>query len=162
MLPDKGEVRIGLSESKVSFRFDDVTLVSKLIDGTFPDYMRVVPTANPNKFMVDREQLFAAIDRVTTLSGSGRAVKFSFADGEVTLATNDPDAGSAEETVPVDCLSGDAVEVGFNGRYCLDLLSAAATENVIFELGDAGSPARVLPNGADDTSPWFVIMPMRV
>jgi len=162
ILPDKGDVRIGLSESKVSFRFDDVTLVSKLLDGTFPDYMRVVPTENGNRFLVDRQALFAAIDRVNTVLASGHAVKFTFADGETTLSVVNPDTGSAEETVATQCLAGEPVTIGFNGRYCLDMLSAATSENVVFELGDAGSPARILQDGADDTSPWFVIMPMRV
>jgi DNA polymerase-3 subunit beta len=163
ILPEKGDVEVGLSAAKVSFRFDHVALVSKLVDGTFPDYNRVVPSGNGNRFTVDRQALFAGIDRVTTISSErGRAVKFSFADGEVKLACSNPDSGSAEEIVAASCLAGAPVEIGFNGRYCLDMLSAAASENVVFELGDAGAPALIRPEPSDDASPFFVIMPMRV
>jgi DNA polymerase-3 subunit beta len=163
LLPDKGEVQLGLSASRISLELDGVTLVSKLIDGTYPDYQRVVPQGNANRFLVDRAQLSAAVDRVTTISaGKGSAVKFSFGNGEVRLAASNPDAGSAEETVPISLLEGAPVEIGFNGRYCLDMLATSTAENIVFELADGGSPAKVVPDGADEWSPYFVIMPMRV
>jgi DNA polymerase-3 subunit beta len=162
VLPEKGEVKLGLSASRVSLELESVALVSKLIDGTYPDYQRVVPQENANRYLVDRAQLAAAVDRVTTIASSSHAVKFSFAEGELTLTADNPDSGSAEETVPISLISGDPVEIGFNGRYCLDMLATANSENVVFELADGGSPARVVLDGADDWSPYFVIMPMRV
>lgn len=162
MLPEKGDVSLGISPTRISLELDGVTLVSKLIDGTYPDYQRVVPHGNANRFLVDRAALAAAVDRVITLSAAARAVRFAFADGEIRLAVSNPDAGSAEETVPAALQAGEPVEIGFNGRYCLDVLNATGGENVVFELGDAGSPARLAVDGADEWSPYFVIMPMRV
>ena len=163
ILPDKGEVRLAISDTRIGLELDGVSLVSKLIDGTYPDYQRVVPQGNGNRFLVERAALVAAVDRVTTMSSGGsRAVRFSFDDGEIRLAVSNPDAGSAEETVPAVLQDGQKVEIGFNGRYCLDVLAAAGGKNVVFELGDAGSPARIVPDGADAPSPYFVIMPMRV
>lgn len=165
MLPEKGEVRIDLSDSKIRFTMEDdagvVTLVSKLIDGTFPDYRRVVPAGNPNRFTISRAQMADAIDRVITISsGKGNAVKHAFAGDGLTLTTNNPDAGSAEEGLPIMAAEGDPVEIGFNGKYCLDLLAAAGGEEVIFELGDPGSPALVRPAAGGPA--LFVLMPMRV
>jgi DNA polymerase-3 subunit beta len=165
MLPEKGSVRLDLSEAKIRLSFDDgegsVTLVSKLIDGTFPDYRRVVPAGNPNRYTVARAALAAAIDRVVTVStGKGSAVKYAFAGTELTLAASSPDAGSAEESLSLAAGEGQPVEIGFNGRYCLDLLAAAGGEEVVFELGDAGAPALVRP--ARGGPSLFVLMPMRV
>jgi DNA polymerase-3 subunit beta len=164
ILPDKGEVKIDVSTNRVAFTLEDgTTLLSKLIDGTYPDYTRVVPLANPNRFLVDKASLAAAVDRVTTISaGRGSAVKFGFGDGELALATNNPDAGSGEDRLSIVMQEGQPVEIGFNGRYCLDMLNAVAAENVVFELHDAGSPARIVPDGGDANSPYFVLMPMRV
>ncbi len=163
LLPEKGDVMLSISETRISVVLENGTsLTSKLIDGSYPDYRRVVPTANPNRFLVDRAALSAAVDRVTTISSSrGSAVKFAFGD-ELVLAATNPDAGSAEETVPVERIAGDSVETGFNGRYCFDMLAAIGSENIVFELGDAGSPALVRPQDGDDTRPSFVLMPMRV
>lgn len=164
MLPDEGDVAIEVSQTRVGFRLaDGTTLVSKLIDGTYPDYRRVVPVGNGNRFLVDKAALGAAIDRVTTISaGRGSGVKFGFGDGELTLAAHNPDAGDGEDGMAIVMQDGAPVEIGFNGRYCLDMLAAVATENVIFELGDAGSPARIVPDDGGDDGPYFVIMPMRV
>ncbi len=167
LLADKGEVSVSLSDTKILFSTPAGTLVSKLIDGTFPDYARVIPQGNPNRFSVDKATLAAAVDRVTTVSTErGSAVKFAFAadDELLTLAANNPDAGSATEDAAIRCLEGTGVEIGFNGRYCLDILNAVEGEQVIFNLGDAGAPALVEPEQADEhgLKPLFVIMPMRV
>lgn len=164
ILPDKGEVAIEVSATRVSFTLADGTaLVSKLIDGTYPDYQRVVPQANPNRFLVDKASLAAAVDRVTTISaGRGSAVKFGFGDGELALSTNNPDAGSGEDRLNVVMQEGQPVEIGFNGRYCLDMLAAVNAENVVFELGDGAAPSRIVPADAGDNCPYFVLMPMRV
>lgn len=165
MIGEKGDVRVSLSGTKILFETDAGALTSKLIDGTFPDYQRVIPTGNGNRFGVDRASLHAAIDRVTTISsGKGSAVKFGFGadEEELRLAANNPDAGSADETLVLARLGGDPVEIGFNGRYCLDMLSAIAGERVVFELGDPGSPAIIRPEGDDPERPLFVLMPMRV
>ena len=165
MLPDDGDVDIEVSQTRVGFGLADGTrLVSKLIDGTYPDYRRVVPVGNGNRFLVDKGALVAAVDRVTTISaGRGSAVKFGFGDGELVLSADNKDiGGSGEDGLAIVMQDGAPVEIGFNGRYCLDMLAATAAENVIFELGDAGSPVRIVPDDAGDNGPYFVIMPMRV
>ena len=86
-----------LSETKIRFTIGSVVLTSKLIDGTFPDYQRVIPTGNDKKLVIDRQSFAQAVDRVSTISSErGRAVKLSIADGQVTLAVNNPDSGSAD------------------------------------------------------------------
>ena len=165
MLPDKGPVRLDVSDVKfrISMGGDEtgVTLVSKLIDGTFPDYKRVVPAGNPNRYTLARAPLADAIDRVLTVStGKGNAVKYAFAGDGLTVTAHSPDAGSAEDQIEIAGTDGDPVEIGFNGKYCLDLLSAAGGDEVIFELGDAGAPALVRPAQGGET--LFVLMPMRI
>lgn len=164
MLPEKGDVTLSVSQSRIKLTLDSgAALTSKLIDATYPDYRRVIPSANPNRYLVDRAALSAAVDRVSTISSSkGSAVKFAFADSEIRVSAINPDAGEAEEFVAAERLSGDAVEIGFNGRYTLDTLAAITSENVQFELGDAGSPALVRQQDGDDARPSFVLMPMRV
>lgn len=165
MLPEKGPVRVDVSDVKLRLTMggeeSGVTLVSKLIDGTFPDYKRVVPGGNPNRYTVTRAPLADAIDRVLTVStGKGNAVKYAFAGDGLTVTAHSPDAGSAEDQIEIAGVEGDPVEIGFNGKYCLDLLAAAGGDAVIFELGDAGAPALVRPAQGGDT--LFVLMPMRI
>lgn len=166
LLVDKGDVAISLSDTKVMFTTPAGSLVSKLIDGTYPDYARVIPQGHPNQFSVDKKTLAEAVDRVITVSSErGSAVKFSFSpDGTLKLETNNPDAGSATEDAPITPVAGQGVEIGFNGRYCLDMLNAAEGDQLVFNLGDGGAPALIEPALADehDLKPLFVIMPMRV
>lgn len=165
---DKDKIGIEASATKIRFvlRGEDggerLSMTSKLIDGSFPDYTRVVPDRHPNSFTIGREALAKAVDRVVTISAGakGSAVKFGFAPDALKLSVVNPDLGSAEDEVSVEAGEGDAVEIGFNGRYCLDMLNATTAERVTFFVGDAGAPARVEPEG--DEAVTFVIMPMRV
>lgn len=158
VLPAKGDVSVSLSATKLRFSTDGGTLTSKLIDGTFPEYKRVVPVANPNRFRIGRAELASALDRVTTITAArGAAVKFTFGD-ELMLTAANPDSGSAEETVPLEKLEGEAVETGFNGRYCLDMLAATDAKSLVFALELPGSPALVTPESGEAS---FVLMPMR-
>lgn len=164
---EKSVLRVEVSAGKIRFtaRHDidpDMTLTSKLIDGTFPDYQRVVPPQHANRFLVEREALSQAVDRVVTISAGARGsgVRFSFAPEGLSLGAVNPDLGSAEDQVSLAGAEGDAVETGFNGRYCLDLLSVCPTERLTFMLADAGAPVRVEPEGQDDQV--FVLMPMRI
>ncbi|MER9875618.1 DNA polymerase III subunit beta [Mesorhizobium sp. M0195] len=166
LIGEKGAVKVSMSDTKIRVETGQGTLLSKLIDGSFPDYVRVIPAGNANHFTVEREALASAVDRVGTVSsGRGSAVKFAFeAGGNLTLTTNNPDAGSANDEVTIDHGEGDSVEIGFNGRYCLDLLNAAESKRLVFSLGEAGSPTLIQPETADETGlkPLFVLMPMRV
>ncbi|RUV98344.1 DNA polymerase III subunit beta [Mesorhizobium sp. M5C.F.Ca.IN.020.14.1.1] len=166
LLGDKGVVKVSLSDTKIRIETGKAALLSKLIDGTFPDYVRVIPAGNSNHFTIEREALASAVDRVTTVSSErGSAVKFAFeAGGSLVLTTNNPEAGSANDEVTIEHGEGSSVEIGFNGRYCLDLLNASESKRLVFSLGDPGSPTLIQPETADETGlkPLFVLMPMRV
>jgi DNA polymerase-3 subunit beta len=153
-------VTVELSDTKIRFTIGSVVLTSKLIDGTFPDYQRVIPTGNDKKLVVDRQTFAAAVDRVSTISSErGRAVKLSLGDGQVTLTVNNPDSGSATEELAAD-YSSDPIEIGFNARYLLDVAAQLSGGNAEFLLADAGSPT-LIHDTADDNA-LYVLMPMRV
>lgn len=153
-------VTVELSESKIRFTIGAIVLTSKLIDGTFPDYQRVIPTGNDKDMIVDRQTFADAVDRVSTVSSErGRAVKIALADGQMTLTVNNPDSGSATEELAVD-YSADPMEIGFNARYLLDITNQITGSDVKFTLADAGSPTLIIDT-ADENS-LYVLMPMRV
>lgn len=160
----KEPVEVSTSEWKARFVAGDVTLTTKLIDGTFPDYQRVIPAAdaNPMAFTLAKAALHAAVDRVVTISaGKGSAVKFAFGAEAVRLTAQNPDTGTAEDEVTLAApAAGESIEVGFSGRYLLDMLAACPSETLTFRLADAAAPARIEPEGAPDLT--FVLMPMRV
>ena len=113
-------------------------LTSKLIDGTFPDYQRVIPTGNDKRLLIDRETFARAVDRVSTVSSErGRAVKLSIGDGLVTLTVNNPDSGSATEELAAD-YGADPMEIGFNAKYLLDVAAQLSGDSARFMLADAG------------------------
>jgi DNA polymerase III subunit beta len=153
-------VRVELSVSKIRFAADHVILTSKLIDGTFPDYERVIPQGNDKRMEVDNSAFARAVDRVSTLSSDkGRAVKLSITDGKLTLSVNNPDSGSATEELPVE-YGFDALEIGFNARYLLDISGQLEGDTAEFQLADPGSPTMV--RDRTDASALYVLMPMRV
>ncbi|MBN9222911.1 MAG: DNA polymerase III subunit beta [Mesorhizobium sp.] len=149
-----------LSDTKIRFTIGSVVLTSKLIDGTFPDYQRVIPTGNDKKLILDRQSFAAAVDRVSTISSErGRAVKLSISEGQVMLAVNNPDSGSATEELAAD-YSADPIEIGFNAKYLLDVAAQLTGSEAKFMLADAGSPT-LIHDMADETA-LYVLMPMRV
>ncbi len=154
------EVRIELSTTKIRFTFGDVVLTSKLIDGTFPDYVRVIPSGNDKRLIVDRIPFAAAVDRVSTISSErGRAVKLAVADGKLTLSVTNPDSGSAQEELDVD-YDSTPLDIGFNARYLLDITEQLDGDTALFKLADAGSPTLV--QDREGASALYVLMPMRV
>jgi DNA polymerase-3 subunit beta len=154
------EVRIELSPSKIRVSTARVVLTSKLIDGTFPDYERVIPQSNDKKMEVDNTAFAQAVDRVSTLSSDkGRAVKLTITDGKLTLSVNNPDSGSATEELPVE-YGFDPLEIGFNARYLLDISGQLESGTAEFQLADPGSPTMV--RDGKDASALYVLMPMRV
>ena len=156
----EGDLEIGLSDAKIRVAFDDITLTSKLIDGTFPDYERVIPTGNERVMEVECKPFAAAVDRVSTISTEkSRAVKLAIAKGTVTLSATSLDQGSAEEEVEV-AYKGDAMDIGFNSRYLLDIAERIRGDKAQFRLGDGASAAIV--GDVDDESALYVLMPMRV
>lgn len=156
----EGEIEIALSETKVRFSFGGVVITSKLIDGTFPDYERVIPAGNDKLMEVDARVFAAAVDRVATISSEkSRAIKISLAPGHAVLSANSPEAGSATEELEAK-YDGSLLEIGFNARYLLDILQQVEGEGARFTLADATAPAII--QDVSDTSALYVLMPMRV
>lgn len=155
-----GEASVELSDAKIRVTIDDIVLTSKLIDGTFPDYARVIPQANDKVLDVDRPTFSAAVDRVSTVASErGRAVKLAMGDGRLTLSVTNPDSGSATEELAVE-YAAEALEIGFNARYLMDIAGQLETDNARFLLADAGAPTLV--QDADGSDTLYVLMPMRV
>ena len=155
-----GDVAIEISTTKARFTFDAVVLTSKRIDGTFPDYARVIPSGNDKRLVVERDSFARAVDRVSTISSErGRAVKLALADGKLTLSVTNPDSGSATEELEVD-YDSTPMEIGFNAKYLLDITSQLDSDTALFKLADSGSPTLV--QNRDGSSALYVLMPMRV
>lgn len=154
------EVQIQLSETKIRVMTGPVVLTSKLIDGTFPDYGRVIPQGNDKEMRVDRDEFKEAVDRVSTISSErGRAVKLALTEGRMILTVNNPDSGSATEEISVE-YDSEPLEIGFNSRYLLDIANQLSSDTALFRLADSGSPTLIQDNTVDDCI--FVLMPMRV
>lgn len=154
------EVEVSLSSSKIRFNAGNLVFTSKLIDGTFPDYERVIPRHNDKKLAVDTALFAAAVDRVSTISmEKGRAVKLNIGAGKLVLTVNNPDSGSAEEEVAAD-YDADPIDIGFNARYLLDVAGQIKSDSMEFNLADAGSPTIIRDPG--DAQALYVLMPMRV
>lgn len=156
-------VLVDLSASKVRFTLGGeagVVLTSKLIDGTFPDYSRVIPTGNDKLLKLDPRSFFEGVDRVATIATEKtRAVKMALEPDKVTLSVTSPDNGTAAEEVPADYKS-DGFEIGFNANYLKDILSQIDGDSVELHLADAGAPTLIRK---DEKSPaLYVLMPMRV
>jgi DNA polymerase-3 subunit beta len=135
-------------------------LTSKLIDGTFPDYQRVIPSGNDKQLVIDKKDFQAAVDRVSTVSSErGRAVKLSLSGGKLILSVTNPDSGSATEEIEVE-YDADPLDIGFNSRYLLDIASQLDGEVAVLKLADPGSPTLI--QDKDAKGALYVLMPMRV
>ncbi|WP_417450595.1 DNA polymerase III subunit beta [Kordiimonas sp.] len=155
-----GAVQISLSDTKIRFAYDGAVVTSKLIDGTFPDYSRVIPKGNDKMLEMDCRLFAEATDRVSTISSDKtRSVKLSIAEDTLTLSVNSPDSGTATEELAAS-YGSDALEIGFNSRYLLDILAQVEGETVQVFLADPSAPT-VLKDMVDEGA-LYVLMPMRV
>jgi DNA polymerase-3 subunit beta len=159
----EGNVQVDLSASKIRFTLGGeggTVLTSKLIDGTFPDYSRVIPTGNDKLLRVDPKAFFAGVDRVATIATEKtRAVKMGLDADKVTLSVTSPDNGTATEELAAE-YSSDGFEIGFNAGYLKDILSQIESDTVELHLADAGAPTLIRK---DENAPaLYVLMPMRV
>jgi len=155
-----GTVQVTLSESKIRFGLGNAVLTSKLIDGTFPDYSRVIPTANDKLLRLDPRSLEEGVDRVSTIASERtRAVKLSLDRDRVTLSVTSPEKGTASEEVSAD-YGADGIEIGFNARYLLDILGQIEGDVMEVHLADAAAPTLLREN--DKAPALYVLMPMRV
>ena len=156
----EGEVGVALSDTRAEFSITTVKLRTKLIDGTFPDYTRVIPRGNDRIMQVDAASFSAAVDRVSTISSEkSRSIKMRLQPGMLTLSASSADASSADEDIEVS-YDGAEMEIGFNARYLLDIASQVDSDTIEFALADQGSPSLVRAPG--DEATLFVLMPMRV
>jgi DNA polymerase III subunit beta len=155
-----GTVQVSLSESKIRFGLGNAVLTSKLIDGTFPDYSRVIPTANDKLLKLDPRSLEEGVDRVSTIASERtRAVKLALDRDRVTLSVTSPENGTASEEVSAD-YGADGLEIGFNARYLLDILGQIEGDVMEVHLADAAAPTLLREN--DKAPALYVLMPMRV
>jgi DNA polymerase III subunit beta len=155
-----GRVQVELSPSKIRFTFGSAVLTSKLIDGTFPDYSRVIPTANDKLLRVDPKSFGQGVDRVATIAtDKTRAVKMALDVDKVTLSVTSPENGTAAEEVPGDYRAA-PMEIGFNARYLKDIIDQIDGDNVELHLADASAPTLIREN--EKSPALYVLMPMRV
>ena len=157
---DDLDIAVSVSETKVRFATPAITLTSKVIDGTFPDYTRVIPTGNTRRLEVDAAEFAKAVDRVATVSSErSRAVKLSLDEDRLMLSVNAPETGAAEEELAV-AYGDEKLDIGFNARYLLEIASQVDRENAVFLFNSSGDPT--LMREGNDTSAVYVVMPMRV
>ena len=157
---DETPIEVGISPTKIQVAAGSVQLISKLIDGTYPDYQQVIPTGNDTTLIVDRDAFMAAVDRVSIVAADRtRAVKINVQAGAVTIQANSPESGTATEHVEGD-YDGAPMEIGFNARYLIDILRELKGDTARFQLSEATKPTLV--SDPTDTSALYVLMPMRV
>jgi len=162
LLGEMGEAKVSveLSDAKIRLKMETVVLTSKLIDGVFPDYQRVIPHNNSKKLEVNRVEFIASVDRVSTISTDrGRAVKLSLEADNVALTVNNPDSGTAEDRLAA-VYDSEPMEIGFNYRYLLDIANQLGGEAISFTLADSGAPTLISDEA--DKNRLYVLMPMRV
>ena len=159
---NKDKLHISLDETRIRFTLGKVILTSKLLDGTFPDYSRVIPEDGGNEKIVNvsNESLSQAVDRVSTVStDKSRAIKMNVQKDTISITANNPDQGSASENIGIE-YKGEGVEIGFNSKYVLDVSRQLKGKNMLIKLSDSVSPTLIFDE--EDESALFVLMPMRV
>lgn len=156
------KIGIQLSESKIIFNIGDTIITSKLIDGQFPDYQRVVPRNNDLVATMDRVEVLGAVDRLSVLSTDerGKSLQCSFAGQNLTLSVVNPDAGNATEEIDIEYNGTLPLDIGFNSKYVKEILERVEGDKVEFRLADAGSPALIMSPTTPDA--LYVAMPMRI
>ncbi|WP_419807613.1 DNA polymerase III subunit beta [Sphingomonas sp.] len=155
-----GSVGVSLSASKIRFDLGQAILTSKLIDGTFPDYSRVIPTGNDKILKIDPSSFMEGVDRVSTIAAEKtKAVKMALDRDKITLSVTSPENGTAAEEVPGE-YAAQGFEIGFNSRYLMDILGQIDGDMVEVHLADAAAPTLIREN--DKAAALYVLMPMRV
>jgi DNA polymerase-3 subunit beta len=158
-----GDVSISLNENKIKFTFNDLKIISKVIDGTFPDYTKVIPQNNNKNFKTNSNELKNAIDRVSAVAANeeskSKAIKLSLEDNKLDLSVESQSKGSANEIIDIS-YDGDKVDIGFNSKYIIDICNEIDGEEVDISLLDSVSPAIILDK--TDENLFFVLMPMRI
>ena len=158
-----GDVSVSLNENKIKFSFNDLKVVSKVIDGTFSDYTKVIPQKNDKNFKTNNSDLKNAIDRVSAVAANeeskSKAIKFCIENNSLSLSVESQSKGSANEMIDVN-YSGDKVDIGFNSKYIIDICNEVDGDEISISLSDSISPAIILDK--TDENLFFVLMPMRI
>jgi len=158
-----GDINISLNDNKIKFSFNELTIISKVIDGTFPDYTKVIPKNNNKVFATNSNELKSAIDRVSAVSISeeikSKAIKLLIESNKLLLSVESLSRGSANEEVDIN-YNEERVEIGFNSRYLVDICNEIDGDEVIVHILDSISPAIILDKS--DENLFFVLMPMRI
>jgi DNA polymerase III subunit beta len=158
----ENDIRYERGENHLFFEVGDRVLISRVIDGQFPAYERVIPRGNDKQVEFERDRLTSAVRRVALLSNErSRAVKFAIENGKVEVASSSPEVGEAREQLVVD-YGGPSVQICFNAQYVLDFLNVVETDGVALEFKDEMSQAVMKPVGAEGYDYTYVIMPMRI
>jgi DNA polymerase III subunit beta len=154
------DVTLSWQKNQVGISFDNVYINSRLIEGQFPDYNKVIPTTYSSSIIINTEQFLEAVERVSLLAREGEynVVKFNFSEGNVVITSNNPDIGKAYETVSAE-MTGGNVEIAFNAKYIIDILKNIFAEKLVFSLNTSLSPANIKP--LDDESYIYIITPVR-
>jgi DNA polymerase-3 subunit beta len=159
-LSKEEEVKISIGKNHLLFSVAGVQFLTRLIEGTYPNYEHVIPQSNEKKISIKREAFTRALRRVSVMSRErANAVRADFGDNNLTISSSNPDLGEAREEVAID-YKGDKLSVGFNARYLIDALGVIISENVVLELQDPLSPVLLREEGGEDYK--CVVMPMRI
>lgn len=154
------DVTVSWLRNQVAFSFDNVYIISRLIEGQFPDYRKVIPPNFATSVILNTDQFLDAVERVSLLARDGdyNVVKLSFKEDSVMISSNNPDIGKACESVPAT-ITGNEVEIAFNVKYIVDILKNITSEQLVFSLNTPLSPASVKP--LDDESYTYIVTPVR-
>lgn len=154
------DVAVFWQKNQVAFSFDNVYISSRLIEGQFPDYNRVIPAGFQTRVQIQSQEFLDAVERVSLMARDSdyNVIKFRFADDQVQITSNNPDIGKACETVPA-VIEGDPVDIAFNAKYVTDILKNIDSESLIFSFNNSLSPASIKP--IDDENYTYIITPVR-
>jgi DNA polymerase-3 subunit beta len=155
-------IEFDLDESNLFFKVENRTLISRIIEGKFPDFEAVIPKDNPNTFTVSREEITESVRRVSLFSTErSKGIKFFIEKDEIRLFSSNPEMGEAQDRVAID-YKGEGLEIGFNSQYLLDFLSAVKSERVQFEFKDSNSSVLIKPEVSEKVDYLYILMPMKL
>ena len=155
-------IEFDLDESNLFFKVENRTLISRIIEGKFPDFEAVIPKDNPNTFTVSREEITESVRRVSLFSTErSKGIKFFIEKDEIRLFSSNPEMGEAQDRVAID-YKGEGLEIGFNSQYLLDFLSAVKSERVQFEFKDSNSSVLMKPEVSEKVEYLYILMPMKL
>jgi len=155
-------IEFDLDESNLFFKVENRTLISRIIEGKFPDFEAVIPKDNPNTFTVSREEITESVRRVSLFSTErSKGIKFFIEKDEIRLFSSNPEMGEAQDRVAID-YKGEGLEIGFNSQYLLDFLSAVKSERVQFEFKDSNSSVLIKPEVSEKVEYLYILMPMKL